>query len=84
VIQATGIGCIRLQGDAERIGKVLAELRTSIEQAGGSLTVAHRHSTIPSLDAWGATGDALPLMRVIKQQFDPAATLNPGRFVGGI
>jgi glycolate oxidase FAD binding subunit len=84
VIQATGIGCIRLQGDAERIGKVLSQLRASIEQAVGSLTIAHRHSTIPSLDAWGATGDALPLMRTVKQQFDPAATLNPGRFVGGI
>jgi len=39
---------------------------------------------IKGLDAWGAAGDALPLMRAVKQQFDPKATLNPGRFVGGI
>ena len=29
-------------------------------------------------------GDALPLMRAVKAQFDPKNTLNPGRFVGGI
>jgi glycolate oxidase FAD binding subunit len=39
---------------------------------------------MPPLDAWGEPGDALPLMRAVKQQFDPKGTLNPGRFVGGI
>ena len=36
------------------------------------------------LDAWGTAGDTLPLMRALKQQFDPRGVLNPGRFVGGI
>ena len=36
------------------------------------------------LDAWGSPGDSLPLMRAVKEQFDPKGTLNPGRFVGGI
>lgn len=36
------------------------------------------------IDAWGTAGDALPLMRRVKQQFDPKAILNPGRYVGGI
>jgi glycolate oxidase FAD binding subunit len=36
------------------------------------------------LDLWGAGKDALPLMRRIKEQFDPARILNPGRFVGAI
>jgi glycolate oxidase FAD binding subunit len=35
-------------------------------------------------DTWGNPGDALPLMRAVKQQFDPRGTLNPGRFVRGI
>ncbi len=35
------------------------------------------------LDMWG-TGSALEVMRRIKARFDPEATLNPGRFVGGI
>jgi glycolate oxidase FAD binding subunit len=35
------------------------------------------------VDAWGPA-EALPLMRRLKEQFDPRGTLNPGRFVGGI
>jgi glycolate oxidase FAD binding subunit len=51
---------------------------------GGSLIVLRRPAGIGPLDAWGNAGDALPLMRAVKQQFDPNGTLNPGRFVGGI
>jgi glycolate oxidase FAD binding subunit len=36
------------------------------------------------MDVWGSAGDALPLMRSIKAQFDPTGALNPGRFIGGI
>jgi len=39
---------------------------------------------LPPFDAWGNAGDALPLMKAVKQQLDPKNTLNPGRFVGGI
>ena len=73
VIQATGIGYAQFDGD-------LTALRKTIEEDGGSLTILG-----PSkLDAWGSPGDALPLMRAVKAQFDPKSTLNPGRFVGGI
>ena len=34
--------------------------------------------------ALGPPGDALPLMRAVKNQFDMRNTLNPGRFLGGI
>jgi glycolate oxidase FAD binding subunit len=37
-----------------------------------------------SLDVWGYTGNALNLMRGIKQQFDGNNILSPSRFVGGI
>jgi len=73
VIPATGIGYARVEGD-------LAGLRKAIEQDGGSLAILGRRD----LDAWGSAGDALPLMRAVKQQFDPKSTLNPQRFVGGI
>jgi len=33
---------------------------------------------------WGSSGDAIALMGSLKHQLDPKATLNPGRFVGGI
>lgn len=36
------------------------------------------------LDAWSHPADALPLMRAVKQQFDPGSILNRGRYVGGI
>ncbi|MEN3536609.1 FAD-binding oxidoreductase [Microbispora sp. ZYX-F-249] len=35
------------------------------------------------LDPWGRVG-ALPLMRRVKERFDPGRRLSPGRFVGGI
>jgi glycolate oxidase FAD binding subunit len=36
------------------------------------------------LDVWGYTGNAVQLMRRIKEQFDKEYILSPGRFVGGI
>jgi glycolate oxidase FAD binding subunit len=84
VVQATGIGCVHLEGEAAAIGFVLKSLRAELERADGFLTIAHRPATMPPLDAWGGPGDEFPLMRAIKQQLDPAAALNPGRFVGGI
>jgi len=37
-----------------------------------------------AVDAWGPPGDALGLMRRVKERFDPDRRLSPGRFVGGI
>jgi glycolate oxidase FAD binding subunit len=73
VIQATGIGYARFDGDLEK-------LRAAMEQGGGSLVILGG----ATLDAWGSPGDSFPLMRAVKAQFDPKNTLNPGRFVGGI
>lgn len=90
VIQATGIGLLRLEAGAEDSIAMLAELRARIEEDGGSCVVLRMplskvsSSTPIRIDAWGHTGDALPLMIAVKQQFDPHRTLNPGRNVGGI
>jgi glycolate oxidase FAD binding subunit len=73
VVQATGIGYARLNGD-------LKTLRAEVERDGGSLVIL----TKTTLDAWGSVGDTLPVMRALKQQLDPKGTLNPGRFAGGI
>ena len=83
VVQATGIGHLRLDGDSERLASLLLELRPHVEHSGGSLVILRQPSTM-TLDAWGDPGDALPLMRALKEQLDPRGTLNPGRFVGGI
>jgi glycolate oxidase FAD binding subunit len=84
VMQATGIGSVHLEAAPAALADVLKTLRTKLEAMGGSATIAHAPSAMPALDAWGNPGDALPLMRALKQQFDPKSTLNPGRFAGGI
>jgi glycolate oxidase FAD binding subunit len=84
VAEATGIGWLRLDGSPDYLHSAMRELRTELERGGGSLIVLHRPAGIAPLEAWGNAGDALPLMRAVKQQFDPKSTLNPGRFVGGI
>jgi glycolate dehydrogenase FAD-binding subunit len=84
VVQATGLGLLRLDGAAEAVHGSLEELRAVLERGGGSLVILRRPGDMAPLDAWGDVGDAQPLMRAIKQQLDPSGTLNPGRFAGGI
>lgn len=84
IVQATGVGTLRLDGEPDRLSAAVEELRAKVEGQGGSLVILHRPKALTALDAWGNPGDALPLMRAVKQQLDPKCTLNPGRFVGGI
>jgi glycolate dehydrogenase FAD-binding subunit len=84
VAQATGIGWLRLEGDPMDLRDSLQDLREQFERNAGSLLVLYRPAAMPSIDTWGDAGNALPLIKAIKQQLDPKNTLNPGRFVGGI
>ena len=84
VVQVFGIGTLRIEASPANLHAALSELRAQLEGDGGSLTVLHRPAGMRPLDAWGQSGDAFPLMRAVKHQFDPRNTLNPGRFVGGI
>jgi len=84
VFSAIGIGTIHLATDSASLAAMLQTLRGKIESLGGSLVIAHRPNAMPQVDAWGNPGDAVELMRAVKNQFDPKSTLNPGRFVGGI
>jgi glycolate oxidase FAD binding subunit len=77
VFQATGLGWMSVDAPLDL-------LRTEIEGQGGTLTVLRQPAGRAPIDVWGNPGDTLPLMRAIKQRFDPKGTLNPGRFVGGI
>lgn len=81
---ATGLGWLRLEGDPINLHGPLTTLRVEIEKMGGSLVLLHRPDGLPPFDAWGTPGDSLSLMKSIKRQLDPANTLNPGRFLGGI
>jgi glycolate oxidase FAD binding subunit len=84
LIYATGLGWLRLEGPADNLKLALTNLRADLEKKGGSLVVLHRPAKLFALDAWGTPGDSLPLMKSLKHQLDPANTLNPGRFLGGI
>jgi glycolate oxidase FAD binding subunit len=61
-------------GDAE-------ETLTRLRRHGSAVVLSAPDGT--RLDRWGAV-PALPLMRRVKDQFDPGHRLSPGRFAGGI
>jgi glycolate oxidase FAD binding subunit len=84
MMYATGLGWLRLEGKAGSLRGALQVLRGELANHDGSLVALHRPDKMPAFDAWGDAGDALPLMKAVKQQLDPKNTLNPGRFVGGI
>ena len=87
VVQATGNGVLRLAAGKpfDSLGRAIGPLRASLESLGGSLVVAQLPEELRDrIETWGSAGSALPLMRRMKEQFDPAGILNPGRFVGGI
>jgi len=84
LMYATGIGWLRLEGKPAVLRETLQILRGELQGQDGSLVALHRPDKMPAFDAWGTAGDALLLMKAVKQQLDPKNTLNPGRFVGGI
>jgi len=51
---------------------------------GHAVMFSAPHQLKEGLDVWGPPPATLPLMRGLKQQFDPHGLLNPGRFVAGI
>jgi glycolate dehydrogenase FAD-binding subunit len=84
VLQATGIGMLRLQADPVQLSATVELLRSELQSRSGALVILRRPQELHSIDAWGNAGDSVPLMRAVKHQLDPKNTLNPGRFVGGI
>jgi glycolate oxidase FAD binding subunit len=85
----SGLGIVRLEGGEEAALQAVLALRHSVsapsQRSSGFVTVLEAPITLKQqLDVWGYTGNALGLMRKIKQQFDPKNLLSPNRFVGGI
>lgn len=85
VVQSVGAGYARLQGPETGLRNALSTLFDEFAKLGGTLVVLGCPVPLKrALDVWGPPSDAQPLMVRIKQRFDPAGTLNPGRFIGRI
>lgn len=80
----SGLGLLRF--DAEKVtAKIIGEMRSYCNSQKGFLTVLEAPIVLKQkLDVWGYNGNALNIMRQIKQQFDPINILSPNRFVGEI
>ncbi len=63
----------------------LQSIRNYCEKNQGFMTLLSAPKTIKEqIEPWGYSGNALAIMKKIKQQFDPNNQFNPNRFVGGI
>lgn len=79
----SGLGMLRLETCAELA--TILKMRSLCQSSNGFLSVMQAPVSLKQqLDIWGYTGNALDLMRRIKQQFDPESILSPHRFVAGI
>jgi glycolate oxidase FAD binding subunit len=85
---SAGIGVVHaaLPGTlpADRAETIVDSVRTTLLARGGSCVVLTAPDPLrEELDLWGPV-PGLDLMRRVKERFDPARLLSPGRFVGGI
>jgi glycolate dehydrogenase FAD-binding subunit len=79
-----GTGIIRLafDSDEEQAIEVIKRMRAEAIAAGGTLFIERAAPSVRlRADAWGEIGPTGRLMRDIKERFDPASLLNPGRFL---
>jgi glycolate oxidase FAD binding subunit len=79
-------GVVRLRvASPSAVSSLVGVLRPTLEARGGSFVVERASAAVKAaLDVWGHVGPGLPLMRRLKEAFDPAGILAPGRFVGGL
>ncbi|MEM9089480.1 MAG: FAD-binding oxidoreductase [Cyanobacteria bacterium P01_F01_bin.53] len=64
---------------------VLEQLRSHCQKNAGFLTILQAPKPLKGkMEVWGYSGNALGVMKDIKEKFDPNKLLSPGRFVGGL
>ncbi|AFZ45864.1 FAD linked oxidase domain protein [Halothece sp. PCC 7418] len=79
----SGLGELVLSADLSVA--TLKSIRDYCEKNQGFLTLLSAPNAIKTqIEPWGYTGNALTIMKKIKEQFDPNNQFNPNRFVGGI
>jgi glycolate oxidase FAD binding subunit len=87
----SGVGLIGLlvqgkDGDARgRVAKTVHQILGQCRAKGGNLVVQSAPALWKAdLPVWGEPGEDALVMKRIREQLDPSATLCPGRFVAGI
>ncbi len=81
----SGVFLLRIFDNVQLQSRVIDGLRASIATGRGSAVLVDGSPELKAaIDVWGPIGDGLPLMRAVKQQFDAAGVLNPGRGPGGL
>jgi glycolate oxidase FAD binding subunit len=72
-------------GDDAALAAALISAREWAEGTGGSLVLLSAPSSVRAqVDAWGTPPPSFPLMRALKDRFDPQRLFHPGGFVGGL
>ena len=75
-----GVVDVRMDGGVETQAQLIRELRDRFDVGDGSAVIRRAVAELRrSVDPWGPIGSGLPVMQAIKQRFDPAGRLNPGR-----
>jgi len=86
LMYSTGLAWLRVDAaDGASMAEFIVSLRSFLAPTGGTAVLLKAPPVLrQKVDVWGDAGSALPLMRRLKEQFDPHGILNRGRFVGGI
>jgi glycolate oxidase FAD binding subunit len=80
-----GVFLLRITEEVQLQKRVIDGLRDALQIGRGSAVVTKCSPELRShVDVWGPIGDGLSLMKAVKQQFDPAGILSPGRGPGGL
>ena len=64
---------------------MLSAVDDSVRGAAGHMVIERCPAEVKAgLDVFGDAGDSLPIMKSLKEQYDPGNILNPGRYAGRI
>ncbi len=79
---AQGLHTVVLRGgEAEGHAAALTAWRQAVHESGGSVTLRRRREGVDArAESWGPAPATTPLLRSLKQQFDPDDRCAPGRF----